>query len=224
MIHTKVIERGTVRIKDTYQPWYVDLIIRIKSFILVFWSITRKQIVWLWKGLIIKEWKDWLSPDNRGFHRDLFAVHTDCMNDAGERICVPLLPSALLFSSDAVWITEVGQKIGSPRFPSVSLSVVQFPDPSVADVGTDNSVSLLYRDASSHWFDLFECPSVFSPIWYSLVVLCSWKETVNPSNFVSMFRSNSTWNLIRSPLSLFRIFSNSCWNLESIDVPNCCQG
>ena len=58
--------RGEPVRKTWYQPWYVDLIIRIKSFRLVFWSITvrdnqGRETVWLSKVLIIKTWKAWLS-------------------------------------------------------------------------------------------------------------------------------------------------------------------
>ncbi len=68
-------------------------------------------------------------------------VAADCMADAGERICVPLLPSALLFSFAAVCIAEAGEKIGSLRLPSASLSAARFP--SVAAVCAGNSASLL---------------------------------------------------------------------------------
>jgi hypothetical protein len=47
--------------------------------------------------------------------------------DAGEGICVPLSPSALFFIFTAVCIAEAGEKIGSLRLLSASLSAALFP-------------------------------------------------------------------------------------------------
>ncbi len=64
-----------------------------------------------------------------------------CMTDAGEGICVPLFPSVLVFSFATVCVPEAGEKIDSLRLHSVSLSTVRFPSTDVVCV--DNSASLL---------------------------------------------------------------------------------
>ena len=56
------------------------------------------------------------------------------MTDVGEGICVPLLPSALLFSFASVCTPEAGEKIDYLRLLSTSFSVVRFPSGVVGTV------------------------------------------------------------------------------------------
>ena len=70
-----------------------------------------------------------------------FPSSTLCTSDTGERICVSLLSSGLLFSFAPVCIAATGENIGSLPFLSASLLVTLFPFAS--HVFADNSSSLL---------------------------------------------------------------------------------